>query len=442
MTETSLENGDIESNFPDMPVPAQVDGTIQAPLTSQGLPDVDVPQEPTATTRKRVCTVADTGEVLEDVPGPKRIRIEPASAEPAAPLPLAQATASYQRCEDFWYPDGNIVVVVQQVGFHLLLSCLKTYCKLFEREFPDEGRICRPEAPAEADVSAAVESREKVLYIGEGQTGDDSQVDESPSSGSQGAGDRPYTLVDVEAADFVTFLQALDTPLKYVLTPPTQAECLSLLRTAKTLECASVAEIAKHRLRSFWPPTLPGKHKKKSVTHTIDVINVAREVGVPEVLRAAYYELVRSPSFWERVATRRHALALSDADLVALYHARDVLQKKWAALLFTVPGSRGMCIGGNAFNSGPVARLKERCYRNEEAARKAAWQSELVQHTFLEKGSEDPIWYVERMLQSSAFRSLEGMWCATCMEQRREAWTAARTEWWDLLNDLFKFADV
>ncbi|KAL7284893.1 hypothetical protein ACG7TL_002207 [Trametes sanguinea] len=421
MTDTSLEKGDIESDFPDRPVPAEVDGAMQAPLTSQGLPDLDVPQEPTATTRKRV---ADTGEVLEDVPGPKRIRIEPASAEPAAPLPLAQATASYQRCEDFWYPDGNIVVV------------------LFEREFSDEGRISRLEAPSEANVSAAVESREKVLYIGEGQTGDDPQVDESPSSGSQGAGDRPYTLVDVEAADFVTFLQALDTPLKYVLTPLTQAECLSLLRTAKTLECASVTEIAKHRLRSFWPPTLPGKHKKKSITHTIEVINVAREVGVPEVLRAAYYELVRSPSFWERVATRRHALALSDADLVALYHARDVLQKKWAALLFTVPGSRGMCIGGNAFNFGPVARLKERCYRNEEAARKAAWQSELVQHTFLEKGSEDPIWYVERMLQSSAFRSLEGMWCATCMEQRREAWTAARTEWWDLLNDLFKFADV
>ncbi|KAJ8453545.1 hypothetical protein ONZ51_g13536 [Trametes cubensis] len=86
-----------------------------------------------------------------------------------------EASPAYAQSADFWYPDGNIVIIVENTGFKLLLSRIKQYCKLFQNEIPAEG-----------DGTSDACSLPQIVS---------------------------YTLTGVKVADFTEFLRAMETPL-------------------------------------------------------------------------------------------------------------------------------------------------------------------------------------------------------------------------------------
>ncbi|KAI9070275.1 hypothetical protein FKP32DRAFT_1586285 [Trametes sanguinea] len=332
-----------------------------------------------------------TTESQDDPTATKRAKV---ATEPA-----------YKQSAKFWYPDGNIIIVVGIVGFRLFLSRLKLYCKLFAREIL-EPRV-NPDA-AQSDGSRSPDDSHKSSH-------------------------HEYTLSDVDPVDFATFLQVLETPLQYALASdsPDQSACISLLRVATRVECDIVLKVAAERLRALWPLTPPRVICKKPHLDAIHAIKAARKHHITEVLRSAFYELLRNPRFWDKLSTRRKSISLPDSDIISLQNARMALMRKWTALLFTPPNAEG----GSCLTIG---RGTKKCHYTEEEERARVWRSEFVHQRHLEECSEDPIYYIDAMVQGREFAALEGAWCAACVEERKVAWLDARLEWWRSLDALFK----
>ncbi|KAJ8453671.1 hypothetical protein ONZ51_g13468 [Trametes cubensis] len=89
---------------------------------------------------------------------------------------------AYHRSQEFWYPDGNIVVIVNKVGHKVHLSRLQRLCGFFKDQFPI--------APERTE-----------------STGDDDDSQALPTA------PQSYILTDVNLADFQEVLRTLETPL-------------------------------------------------------------------------------------------------------------------------------------------------------------------------------------------------------------------------------------
>ncbi|KAL1948027.1 hypothetical protein VTO73DRAFT_12102 [Trametes versicolor] len=191
----------------------------------------------------------------------------------------------------------------------------------------------------------------------------------------------------------------------------------------------SVLEVAKDRLRTLWSARVPLRNsKRKGLSNAITIIALTRECRIPELLKRAFYEVLRNPSFWEAVVAKRDSLKILDADLLNLYHAREVLQRQWRTLLFAPPGSA--CLGS--------ATQPQRCLYNTPAERAAHWRSHFIETAELEKGVADPVYYVDALLDGPFLQQPNGTWCKACLADRKAAWSAAKIQWWDMLDGLFK----
>ncbi|KAI0327383.1 hypothetical protein GY45DRAFT_1132639 [Cubamyces sp. BRFM 1775] len=337
---------------------------------------------------------------------------ESQDAEDAPPKrpKTVQALPSYRLSQEFWYPEGNIVVIVAKVGHKLYLSRLKKYCKFFMKEFPDVPE----QTVAEEDGSNEQHSEARQNYV----------------------------LSGVSIADFVEVLRTLETPLRFNAEPMSQLVALSLLRAGTRLKCDIALDAAKGRLRELWPTTPPDYEGQNAATHPKDVwtvIDTARKHGVPEVLKRALYALLLKPSAWERPPPgQKHArpgVQVPTSDVLMLYHARHVLQREWQALLFVVPGeSGGRCV--READAGA-----DRCRVVEKEPRAMKWRSTLIHNGFWDKGAGDVIGYAgvvaEKMSAHAAEPAEKRVWCTLCLHERRAAFLAAREKWWGMLDELF-----
>ncbi|KAI0349913.1 hypothetical protein OH77DRAFT_1156763 [Trametes cingulata] len=302
------------------------------------------------------------------------------------------------RCTEFDYPDGNIIVAVKTVEFKLHLSRLMRTCDFFSRKWA-------------FDYDADQTGTSQISANGRGR------VYQNGSMCIQ-------KLDNLDAAEFSDFLRALEDPCAYVIEPPTQGMAISLLRTATRLGCESVRKLARHRLEQLWPCTIDQKLTRKGHVLAIEIISAAREFDLPQLLKRAFYELIRSTTFWKRVETERPTLALSDADLLMLYQARHVLQQHWRELVFVPPRLQYLaCL----------------CRHFRPSQRQASWSAEIVKWGDLQKGEEDPIGYLDTF-KWRAFENKERLWCRKCLNQSATTWLEAKREWWKKLDGLLKLA--
>ncbi len=212
------------------------------------------------------------------------------------------------------------------------------------------------------------------------------------------------------------------------IAPCSQNEAISLLRVATKLRCGAVQKVAKHRLRTLWPLTAPGNvRKKKNLHEATTIIAIACELDLPEVLKRAFYEVIRNPSFWDLLVTKRANVKLSDADMLNLYHVRHVLQQEWRALVLTPPSPGSTCLA-------PQEKL--RCSNASRARRAGHWRSHFVETGDLEKGAADPVCYVDAILEGPFFKKPDGTWCSECLAERKAAWEGSKVRWWGLLDRL------
>ncbi|OJT07797.1 hypothetical protein TRAPUB_1312 [Trametes pubescens] len=294
---------------------------------------------------------------------------------------------------DFWYPDGNVVLVVDGSVFKLYKARLARYSTVFDSMFTVDGE-------------------RRAQYEG------------SPC----------YRLPeDIKSDDFVAFLEALETPFKYANKLPQQGTAISLLRVSRLLDCSTACALALDLLHKLWPhekPTLSVPSKCR-FSDALKILKVSRECAVPTLRKRAFYELLRSAAFWKAVADNRRGLGLADEDLFALFSARNALQQRWSALIFTWP------YPGNEMCPGQGVQGSRTCNPRllKLHLRRAIWRADIIESKDYEAGIQDPIGWLGVLVNKKDF-SGQG-WCETCLKERRTAWLEAQTSWWAMLDSWF-----
>lgn len=214
---------------------------------------------------------------------------------------------------------------------------------------------------------------------------------------------------------------------------PQQDAAVSILKVSRVLDCSMARDLALDLLRKLWPDAKPllAVPSKCKYSDALVVLKASRDYAVPSLRKRAFYELLRSTAFWKAVADDRGALGLADADVFALFGARDALQQQWSTLIFTRP-----CPGSDwcptRFAEG------NRCTHpyTKPHLRKAFWRSDVIQSGDYESGMRDPIGWLGVMMNKQGALTGQG-WCEMCTQERRAAWMDARTDWWAMLDNWF-----
>ncbi|TFK87271.1 hypothetical protein K466DRAFT_586517 [Polyporus arcularius HHB13444] len=128
---------------------------------------------------------------------------------------------------------------------------------------------------------------------------------------------------------------------------------------------------------------------------------------------------------------------LREAEVLKLYVAREWLQREWRTLVCTPPcpveyvPEDGEERHGPANDTACKSRLEGRgkaewCVKTAGREREREWY--LTWYQFVEKGAEDPFAALQLLDKRSA--ELRKRWCERCLDERRNAWNAARVRWW------------
>ncbi|KAI0692576.1 hypothetical protein C8T65DRAFT_586512 [Cerioporus squamosus] len=338
-----------------------------------------------------------------------------------------------KRSANFWHLDGSVVVQVQKTLFRLHRSRLMQQSEYFSALFNGDERFrC-----GDLTIRRGGVSKEEPDV-----------VDSCPV----------YVARGVSVLDFERLLTALDAGIAYAINPPPFPVLASLLRAAHTLKFKTIFTFASHLLRERWPQDL-SRLSSEPREHAVETIHLAQQCDVPEVMKCAYYELLRTPNFGQDLAVYVHAessdapsplaiateedeknappLRLAASDFVRLVRAKDALQKEWMAVVCVAPlPSVVPCPLApfvNDKNAGEETLKSAKTCADTRANDEVEWTLRLVDNKLFERGMRDAI----GGLQSLIDMDWAGMgYCVGCVSERRDAWTEQREKLWRRLDVL------
>ncbi|KAM5539176.1 hypothetical protein V8D89_007049 [Ganoderma adspersum] len=296
--------------------------------------------------------------------------------------------------DEFWYIDGTVVIRVHKTLFRVHASRLARYCLYFQKLFE------------------ACDS-----------TGQHEIIDGCPVY---------HVPAELSANEFKDVLRALDTPLEFAASPPTQSLAISLLTASVHLVSPRVQDLAHRRLCERWDaarPPSPDPLDARKWSMAAYMVALARRHGVPGVLKRAFYELASSAAFWEAVRTNSESVRLPWKDVGMLYEARIALGKMWREWIMETEVKKE--VGG-----GAGAAKEYRCTRYLGCANRTSWRDRVAEHGLLEKGAMDPLRYNVVRCAKEAFQG-DYPWCQSCKAEKEETWRTKCVEWWGALDSLF-----
>ncbi|KAH9885852.1 hypothetical protein C8Q73DRAFT_298226 [Cubamyces lactineus] len=446
--------------------PVRLSDSASATLSSQTTPNSSQlstpavsqkPAKPTPKKRRR----EDVDEVLEvpqvsasqPLPSPsKRAHLSaPSASQPATsarkdgsrgtfkmPAPPSTsrakakaATPPRKRSTNFWHLDGSVVIQVQNTLFRLHRSRLAQQSDYFAKLFQNN------DGSVEQDV-----------------------VDSCPV----------YVVNGVSVLDFERLLTAQDAGISYAVNPPPFNVIASLLRAAHALSFRTILEFAAHSLRESWPSDLDEiadyeeDEEEERVSEATQTIILAQKCNLPELLKGAYYEILRSPDFgqdlsvyvyaesndtqphdcelarlkWETEEDEKNAppARLAASDFVRLVRAKTALQSEWLKL------ARGPPLPSNM--PCPLAKLpsmscdaaqrdaKERCALALKKDQKA-WAARLLETEVFDMGLDDVFDGIQQLI---GIDWTGRGYCVGCVSERRDMWKETRQKLWKKLDVL------
>ena len=186
-----------------------------------------------------------------------------------------------------------------------------------------------------------------------------------------------------------------------------------MLRAASALSCKSLARFSEKLLQEIWSPNLQ-RLTRLPLPSAQEVVLVAREFGIPEVLKRALYEVLRDPTAHDKLAAD---------DLHRVHKAHGELQMAWAGFIWTMPNS-------HAFQCHARTRAEARvCSAAQEHDRFQTWRDLLEEHELF--SPSDPL---------DGLKSLADLhwaalgYCPTCVTARREVFARKREELWEKMD--------
>ena len=191
----------------------------------------------------------------------------------------------------------------------------------------------------------------------------------------------------------------------------------------------------------------------------METILLAQQCEVPEVLKSAYYELLRTPTFGQDLAAYVHAESsqrpsmldvtteaeeqnappprLAASDFVRLQTAKEALQTEWLALVRAAPLPSAFPCPLAPFATDNSADADKRKAALECAQTRrddvTMWTARLVQNGLFEVGFTDVMKGIDRLVETDW---AEMGYCMGCVGERREAWTEKREKLWTRLDVL------
>ncbi|KAI0918601.1 hypothetical protein AcV5_002548 [Taiwanofungus camphoratus] len=318
----------------------------------------------------------------------KRPRLEP------SPSPSSAATASCTRHPQFWHADGSVVLQVSQTLFRLHASQLKKQSTFFADLLKEDGNS----QPAAA-------------------------VDGCPL----------YRIANVSVQDMERLLGALGNGLTYTIKPPPSEVLISILRAAHTLCVPSATAFAALKLRKQWPGDIDRlSAASKDIYKAVEMVNVGQNYALPEVLKRAYYELLRSQKFWQEVTTNRKRICLSDADIIRLFEARDKLQSEWICTALRPPDPAELPCPLERPSS--ASNSYKRC-RNAWSEDGTQWSTCIIGSNIFEDWRHDPLHGLDCIITVGWDKM---GFCQGCLRARQKLWQGKKDQWWKDLDAWLK----
>ncbi|KAJ8456547.1 hypothetical protein ONZ51_g12060 [Trametes cubensis] len=445
--------------------PVRLSDSASATLSSQGTPNPSQSSTPTAslkpakpTPKKRrredVDEVIELPQVSASQPpsSSKRAHLSaPSASQPVTPAQKDGSRGSFKvpappstsrakakaaapprkRSANFWHLDGSVVVQVQNTLFRLHRSRLAQQSDYFAKLFQNN------DGSVQQDI-----------------------VDSCPV----------YVAKGVSVLDFERLLTAQDAGISYAVNPPSFNVIASLLRAAHALSFRTILEFATHSLRESWTSDLDEiadydvDEVEERVSEATQTIILAQKCNLPELLKGAYYEILRSPDFgqdlsgyvyaesndthphdselvrlrWETEEDEENAPSarLAASDFVRLVRAKTALQSEWLKLARGPPLPSTMPC--------PLAKLpaascdamqrdaKERCALALKTDQKA-WAARLLETEVFDIGLEDVFDGIQRLIDVDW---MGRGYCVGCVSERRDMWKETRQKLWKKLDVL------
>ncbi|KAL1937353.1 hypothetical protein VTO73DRAFT_13814 [Trametes versicolor] len=164
--------------------------------------------------------------------------------------------------------------------------------------------------------------------------------------------------------------------------------------------------------------------------NAVFIILFARQYGIPELLKRAFYELLASAEFWAALTADPKQIRLTEADLLRLYNARHVLQQRWRETVVLAPymDEKGVstCQGDGSACS---------IYNHRYSSRSQHWRKMILESEVVEAGMGDPLRYDA---SSGLTKEQKETWCRGCRKGWTDMLAVKRREWWASFGDLMQ----
>ncbi|OBZ65021.1 hypothetical protein A0H81_14972 [Grifola frondosa] len=354
---------------------------------------------------------------------PKRARKD----SPSQPKPTSKhkrRNSRRIRSAEFWHLDGSVIIQVQSTLFRLHRSRLAQQSTYFSSLF--NGDIREDIIDIDEDDKEGNANHNGSIQAGEFDQRE--MVDRCPV----------YKVSSVSVLDFQRLLTALDSGVALAITPPPFPVLASLLRASRILGFSNVLAFSVHLLRAMWPADLE-RLSSTPTPHATETTVLARQCDVPEVLKRALYELLRTPGFGQDVSLYLEgeeggSARLSPSDILRLVTARDALQREWITLTRDPPHPSALpCqlqkIPADALDPERVP-AREQCAAAWSAGVKS-WTADVLQGDIFKSGFTDVFEGLEKLIEMD----WKGMgFCVGCVVARREAWREVKAELWKKLD--------
>ncbi|KAI0746381.1 hypothetical protein C8Q80DRAFT_1271284 [Daedaleopsis nitida] len=298
----------------------------------------------------------------------------------------------------FYFPDGDVVIKINNVLFRVQRSHLANFCTFFAKRFAEESAWSKLTLRA-------------------------TQVE----------------LDDVLPSDFETLLQALSNLESRTVYRLSETVAASLLRASYALGCRETLALAIEHLETFWdarhPPPL--SQPARPLASALETVALARACAVSSVHKRAMYEVLSTPSLDILFkGTISKALPIDLEDLSQLYRAKGKLTLEWERFVFTTPGSykdedgngRSRCVvtgddcevyvKANPEGRDRVSQWEELVFRcGQFSVRKV----DILRNDWIGKSKEHLMMH----------------WCEPCLQDWQSKWQEKRVEMWGMLDSIF-----
>ncbi|GBE89706.1 hypothetical protein SCP_1700300 [Sparassis crispa] len=239
-----------------------------------------------------------------------------------------------------------------------------------------------------------------------------------------------YEVLNLSVLDMERLLGALDDGLALSVVPPSFEVIVSILRAASTLSISSATAYAKHQLRKAWPSDLDklncGETDPKRVT---ELITIAKHYNVPEVLKRAFYELLRSKQFWLHMKNDRNDVHPGDKDFIRLLVARDEMQSAWIRTMKSPPFSHNLQLQHS--DDADIVKRCQTAWENNQQQ----WIEVVVQSDIFEEGRFDPFTGLDAIVDVD-WAAIG--YCSRCVGARKKTLTGLKATWWKNLDPWLK----